>query len=198
MAAVTLFKEKRFEDVTMIDIAKKAAVSKGTLYVYFLTKEAIFLDHAKDQIHLFFNGLNQHLDSCDNTGEISEVVSAINKAYTQSIDMIRTLSVLHTVLENNAGFDRALKFRTELIPLIENTGLLFEKYLDFLKQGEGKRLILTIHGISLGFHQLSNPTEVIKKVQQAPNMDLYDFDFKTALLNTVDLLLTGMETRAKS
>jgi len=48
MAAVTLFKEKRFEDVTMIDIAKKAAVSKGTLYVYFLTKEAIFLDHAKD------------------------------------------------------------------------------------------------------------------------------------------------------
>ena len=41
-AALELFSEKGFSATRMIDIAKKAGISKGTLYLYFENKEAVF------------------------------------------------------------------------------------------------------------------------------------------------------------
>lgn len=41
-AALDLFTEKGFSATRMVDIAKKAGVSKGTLYLYFESKELIF------------------------------------------------------------------------------------------------------------------------------------------------------------
>ena len=41
-AALDLFTEKGFSSTRMVDIAKKAGISKGTLYLYFDSKEIIF------------------------------------------------------------------------------------------------------------------------------------------------------------
>ena len=180
----------------MVSIAKKANVSKGTLYVYFLTKEALFLDYAKHEIEQFFERLNFYLTQKVQSSGIENVTHALKQAYSDSEDMIRLLSILHNVLESNAGFEKALDFRQSLLPLLETAGQHCEQQLSFIPSGEGKRLLLTIHGISLGLHQLSNPSDTIKKVEQQANMSLYQFDFKTALLTTVDLLLAGMEVRA--
>ena len=180
----------------MVDIAQQAKVSKGTLYVYFLTKEALFLDYAKQEIELFFARLNHYLANQNQGTGIANVVNALKQAYSDSEDMIRLLSVLHSVLESNSGFEKALAFRQSLLPLLETAGQHCEQHLSFIKEGEGKRLLLTIHGISLGLQQLANPTDTIKKVEQPPGMSLYQFEFKTALLSTVDFLLAGMEVRA--
>jgi len=180
----------------MVDIAQQANVSKGTLYVYFLTKEALFLDYAKQEIELFFERLNYYLTHQQQTGIVS-VVNALKQAYSDSEEMIRLLSVLHSVLESNAGFEKVLAFRQSLLPLLETAGQHCEQHLSFIKKGEGKRLLLTIHGIALGLQQLSNPTQTIKEVEQHPSMSLYQYDFITALLSTVDFLLAGMEARAE-
>lgn len=41
-AALELFAEKGFSSTRMVDVAKKAGISKGTLYLYFDSKEKIF------------------------------------------------------------------------------------------------------------------------------------------------------------
>ncbi len=49
-AALQLFTEKGFSATRMIDVAKAAGISKGTLYLYFESKEAIFRDVVKQRI----------------------------------------------------------------------------------------------------------------------------------------------------
>lgn len=49
-AALELFAEKGFSSVRMTDVAKQAGISKGTLYLYFDSKEAIFLELVKTVI----------------------------------------------------------------------------------------------------------------------------------------------------
>ena len=44
-AALTLFVEKGFAATRLDDVAARAGVSKGTLYLYFDSKEALVLDH---------------------------------------------------------------------------------------------------------------------------------------------------------
>lgn len=49
-AALELFTEKGFNATRMVDIAKKANVSKGTLYLYFKSKEIIFQELVRTMI----------------------------------------------------------------------------------------------------------------------------------------------------
>lgn len=49
-AALDLFTNKGFSSTRMVDIAKKAGVSKGTLYLYFDSKELIFQEMVKTMI----------------------------------------------------------------------------------------------------------------------------------------------------
>jgi len=48
-AALQLFTRKGFHGTTVRDIAKKAGVSMGKLYIYYDTKEEIFIDLVHDQ-----------------------------------------------------------------------------------------------------------------------------------------------------
>ena len=49
-AALALFTEKGFSATRMIDVAKAAGISKGTLYLYFENKEAMFRDVVQQRI----------------------------------------------------------------------------------------------------------------------------------------------------
>jgi len=49
-AALQLFTEKGFSATRMMDVAKAAGISKGTLYLYFSNKEAIFKEVVQQRI----------------------------------------------------------------------------------------------------------------------------------------------------
>lgn len=49
-AAMVLFSERGFQDTTVIDIARAAGVSRGTVFNYFPYKEAILIDHLAQQL----------------------------------------------------------------------------------------------------------------------------------------------------
>jgi AcrR family transcriptional regulator len=49
-AAMTLFEKKGFQETTIVDIAKAAKVSRGTVFNYFAYKEAILIEHLASKI----------------------------------------------------------------------------------------------------------------------------------------------------
>ncbi|KUO60290.1 MAG: TetR family transcriptional regulator [Gracilibacter sp. BRH_c7a] len=49
-SAVTLFREKGFQETSMEEISEKADISKGTLYNYFQDKESILIAHFQSSI----------------------------------------------------------------------------------------------------------------------------------------------------
>lgn len=196
-AAATLFEQRRYEQITMDDIAKIAGVSKGTLYVYFRTKESIFLEQARQKIDLFFGHLLEDLQSHQSPIGVDGIVNALARAYKNSEGMTKLLSVLHQVLEYKAGFDCALAFRQALLPLLKRAGEECERHLWFIAKGNGQRLLLSIHAMSLGIQQLAEPSPDMKRVEEQPGMELYRFDFGPSFLTMLDCLLIGMETRAR-
>ena len=197
VAARELFENRRYEEVTMLDIAHHCGVSKGTLYVYYKTKEALFLSYAKSEIDHFFGRLFTSLNSQSESAGVAGVVNALGSAYGESKALIRLLSILHSVLESNVDFDTALAFRQSLLPFLEQTGEECERLLAFLKPGHGQKLLLTFHAIALGFQLLANPSSVIKDVEKQEGMDIYSFDFESSFLTTIETFLIGMEVRAK-
>lgn len=192
-AAARLFESNRFRELTMTDIAKECGVSKGTLYVYFDTKESLFLSYAKQEIDEFFERLLNALSSHQKPSSVDVVVNAIGFAYAQRKPLIRLFAMLHRVLESNVELERVVEFRRSLLPYMDQVGRELEEHLPFIVEGSGSRLLLTIHCMALGFQQLAEPAPVLRQALIQPGMEVFQFDFESSLMTVLTRYLKGME-----
>src|SRR6266700_3883993 len=76
--ARAVFLAQGFDAASMSDIARKAGVSKGTLYVYFDSKEALFQAIAHEQCHAQAEQIFA-LDHEDN--DVEHVLSKLGSAF---------------------------------------------------------------------------------------------------------------------
>lgn len=196
-AARSLYSNRRYDEVTMASIAKAAGVGKGTVFFYFGTKESLFLGFARLEIEAFFEALENNLAAYPTDSGRQAVVEALGATVDTRPEMVRLLGLVHVVLEQNVTFEAALEFRRALIPLLARVGAQWERHLAFLSQGGGARLLLRVHAMALGFAQLADPSPTLREVQAQPGMELYDFDFRNAFLDSVELVLRGAQERAR-
>ena len=56
-AALKLFAEKSFHEVTVDEIADRVGLSKGTLYLYFKNKDDLFVSIIQEKTQIFYNHL---------------------------------------------------------------------------------------------------------------------------------------------
>jgi len=122
-AALELFTEKGFSSTRMIDVARKAGISKGTLYLYFESKENIFQALVKTVL----------------SPMVDEAETAFKQFEGSSADLIREfvagwwaniwhspLSAIPKLIFSEAGnFPEMAEFYTETI--VKRVRGLFEK-----------------------------------------------------------------------
>src|SRR5712671_7375312 len=77
--ARAVFLAQGFDAASMNDIARKAGVSKGTLYVYFDSKEALFVAITDEQCHKQAESVFE-LDEADR--DVAGVLTRLGNAFT--------------------------------------------------------------------------------------------------------------------
>lgn len=91
--AAKLFSDKSFHDVTMDEIAEQVGVAKGTLYLYFSSKENLYLqilEHTFDSIESL---LETEVAKSDSAPEkLKKVLGIIIRFYRENIDVLKILS----------------------------------------------------------------------------------------------------------
>lgn len=68
-AAVEVFAEKGFRQARVSDIARKAGVADGTIYLYFKNKEDILLSIFEEKMDILLVGLGAELDGIDDPAD---------------------------------------------------------------------------------------------------------------------------------
>lgn len=70
--AVVLMKTKDFQDITIEEICRKAEISVGAFYHYFLSKNDFLIEMYSRADHYFLNEVGQHLTSLKSPDKIVE------------------------------------------------------------------------------------------------------------------------------
>jgi len=92
-AAAKLFSQKSYHDVTMDDIAEKVGVAKGTIYLYFDSKEKLYLEIMEDTYEEIESILEKETAKSDPAPvKLKKVLGLIFKFYLQNLDVLRILS----------------------------------------------------------------------------------------------------------
>jgi AcrR family transcriptional regulator len=114
-AALEIWSEgTTFSAFNMAEVAERAGLAKGTIYLYFATKESLLLCLLAEQLWGWFDEFDARLDSGGGTWTAQRVAHLWATTMQAREPLMRLLSLLETILEHNIGYDDALAFKLTL------------------------------------------------------------------------------------
>lgn len=189
-------REPSFSAFTMAALAEQAGLAKGTLYLYFRTKEELFLALLESGFDAWFDVVDARLDEGSGQWTPEDAAEVVVRSLRGRETLARLLSIQPTIVEHNVEYEAALRFKRGVMLRAEATGRRLEARLAFLRPGEGARLLVHLHALVIGVWQLAEPSPVIRRVMQAPELASARVDFDEDLRFLLAALLRGMQAGA--
>lgn len=196
-AAVRLFARLGYADVKMADVADAAGLAKGTVFLYFPTKEALFLALLEEELFAWFAALDATLQGEGGRWSGPRVARLVATSAAERDVLTRLLTLWQTVLEYNVTADQVRPFKVRLLAQLGRTGALLEGRLPFLAAGEGAQLLLHIAAIVTGLRQMADVAPAVREVFDAEPARFAPLavDFGAELARVLTHQLRGLEAR---
>lgn len=188
-------RDPRFAAFTMAALAKEAGLAKGTLYLYFRTKEELFLALLERLFGEWFDDVDGRL-ARGKTWSGDTVAALLAASAAERPTLVWLLAIQGSILEENVDADAALAFKTRVMGRTGETGAAIEARLAWLAEGGGARLLVRLHALVVGLWQMAEPAAVIRGVLDDPALAAARVDFARELGHVLRLLLVGMEDEA--
>jgi AcrR family transcriptional regulator len=196
-AAERLFSEQRFSEVHMARLAQEIGLAKGTLYLYFPTKESLFLAVVHRSFDAWFAAIAERLSHhafIDPDALAGELTDALGERPR----LIRLLALLHSVLEQNITEEDAVAFKAFLARKISRAGIELERLIPMLEPGQGARLLLHVHALVVGIGQVSDPSPAVKRALERPELQHLRMNFQSELCVALAALFRGFGATLKA
>lgn len=191
-----LFRE-RGELPLVADIASAAGLAKGTVYLYFSTKEEIFIALLEDHFQALYGALFDLLPTLPAQGDAA--AQAFAAAYCTLIrhdcTLLQLAVLVNTVLERNLPVEPTRRFKSILADGLHRAGALLAHRLPPAQTNAGAALLLQTYGLTIGLWQaLDHPSGLAALIALEPGLRVLARDFHGELTQAVERLWRGALT----
>lgn len=193
-AAARLFRDSDYEAITVAEVAEEAGTAKGTVYLYFGTKEELFLAATLAELEGWLDVLDARLDALRRPAP-QDVARVFSETLSGRRDLLRLAAILHPVLERNAGHAEIVGFKRAVLQRVAATGARFERTVPSLAAGEGARFLLGIYALLIGLWQVTVPGPAVARALEEPALRPMRLDFHQELAELLPALLAGLAAR---
>jgi AcrR family transcriptional regulator len=187
-AARQLFDGGNLVQVTMAGIAAEAGVAKGTAYLYFPTKEALFLDLLLEELDGWAKELGPAIPS--SAGPVA-TADAFARTLAARPTLVRLLGYLHNTLEPGADAESLVAFKQRLLTTLFVAAPKLEAALGPGAEGKGVRLFLHAHALVVGIGEMATAPPALWDLLATPPWDAFDVDFEEELREALRALFSG-------
>lgn len=178
------------------DIASAAGLAKGTVYLYFRTKEEIFVALLEDSFDQLFAALGPLLARLPlERGEGARAFAVAYGALVRgSGDLLKLAALANTVLEKNLPLEPLQRFKRNLADGISAAGAVLDRRIGSHPPGWGATLLLQTYGLTLGLWQALEFPPALRAVVRQLALDVLDRDFHAELEVAVERLWSAALT----
>lgn len=196
---LNLFAKSDYEHVSMAQVAECAGMAKGTVFLYFKTKEELFLGITYQAFEKWFDDLDAILLATKpSQSAIPRMMNNLKKEFQKHKQLVRLIAFSHIILEHNVSYDCARAYKFMLVRRLHHTGQLMEKTIPFLTKGQGNKLLQWMYALVIGFGHMAEPSPIIKKVyENEPILSDYLVDFNLHFFDALQSVLTGWQAQSK-
>ncbi len=181
-AAAALLARHPLEDISMDQIARRAGVAKGTLYIYFATREELFLEIHRQDYEAWFKEFAADLRTCPDEMDAAVLARRVTEALRQAERFVQLLAVVSVLLEKNVSFESALAFKSTVRAGVLEAAPELARVLNLSRLEEAFVILFHFHGLVTGLRVHTSPTKIVQRVfDSSAEFDLFRGDFYVIL-----------------
>lgn len=189
-AAKALFQEAEFKDIKIADVAHQAGVSKGSVFVYFGSKEELFINLTIQEFGAWSDTFTALLPV--EPMDTEALLTLLEKSFLANSTLIRLLAISNTILEQNISFEQAVSYKAYFHERLLLMGAVLERSAAGLPRSGGAKFLIYCFALISGLYRMANPPVVIRQVLNGHTYPLFEIDFNTYFLEMLRLILKGM------
>jgi len=195
--ADALFREKDYDEIRMSDLSAGLGLAKGTLYLYFPSKEALFFALLDERLGALIAKLDGWLTEGTVAVTVESLAEGIASAVAADPVLPRLLAAMHPVLERKLPFAEALAFKKRLAATLAASGESLARALPPLESADGRAFLLYIYAQMVGLVSLTDLSPFVRRIAAEPGLEVFKLDFKIALRESARALLAGLVESAR-
>jgi AcrR family transcriptional regulator len=192
-AAEALLHRNPAADFTVEALARRAGLAKGTVYLYFGSREEVLLALHEKQIHELFDVLERTLAAPG--ADAGSVVRAGLEHHASHPEFYPLAGNCRAMLDSNVRESAAVAFRAGLAQRIAAIGERIEALYPGLQRGEGAALLMNSYALIIGLWQQADTPRVLRRSMKRPEMAIYRIDFGRQLESALLDLWQSAERR---
>lgn len=187
-----LCRERPYESIRMADLAADLGLAKGTLYLYFPSKESLFLALLSERLDAALTKVFASLDKRRPHADVDGIAREIGAALAADLALPRLLSIVHSVLEKKVPYEEAVAFKRKLALILESAGVELSRFMPALAQETATRFFLFLYANIVGLVQLTDISSFMEKVGGEPGLEVFKLHFEDCLRDSARFLLLGL------
>jgi AcrR family transcriptional regulator len=188
-ATAELLERWSYADITMDRIAKRVGVAKGTLYLYFRTKEALFLALYEDLLGAWYAELQALANHGAATVEPAAAARVIVSTLAARPTLIHLHGLLHSTLGHNIDFETTLAFRRRQHVKISTLASALARRIDNLSDSRALRLLIQLEAVVGGLSWAAFPPSPLQRAFDDPDLKDFQIHFEHELREILTALL---------
>lgn len=194
-AAEALLRRDPSATFAVEQIARRAALAKGTVYLYFGSREEVLLAVHEKQTHELFDVVERALSAPEAHGR--RVVEAGLAYLGEHPEFYPLAGNCRGMLDTNVGTGAALAFKAGIASRLQPLGARIEAIFPGLREGEGVALLTNCYALIIGLWQQADPPRCLRKVLHRPELAMFRIDFEAQLVAALLDLWDGVERRSR-
>lgn len=199
--AYELYLESNFTELKMIDIARSAGVSKGTLFNYFKTKEILFMEMLfREYDKRIFQLEERILSYHEMTYNEFKVffLKEMEELLEPSSAYIRLNAIKNSILEKNIDYETAMKDKVNLHHQMMRISKLLSERVAILTPEDVLDLYVVQNVIIIGYYNMTQMPDDLKKMIDDHGLEGFAIDYSRSSLRTMETYLEGLYNRKKN
>jgi AcrR family transcriptional regulator len=194
-AAAALLRRDPSATFSVEELAHRAGLAKGTVYLYFRTREEVLLALHERQSHELFDVVQRALAASDSHGRrVVEDGLVYLRAHPEFYPVAGNCRYM---LDTNISTEAALAFKVGIAKRLDSLGRRIEQLYPGLVPGEGVALLTNCYSMIIGLWQLTDPPLSLRKVMHRPEMAIFRVDFEKQLVAALFDLWDSAERRSR-
>jgi AcrR family transcriptional regulator len=189
-AVEALFLDHPDRMASVAEVATAAGVAKGTVYLYFPSKEEMLLALHERHVALYFDALMALLEASRRAG-FDEVWTVTRDRLIRVPGYLALTSRCFGLMDRDIPTEAAIAFKIRVGQLLTAAGAALERHFPALRKGQGVALLQHSYGLIVGLWQLLHPIERFDTEMQRAELAMFRRDYEREVEQALRSLWSG-------
>lgn len=188
-AALAIFSLNSGKMPSVSEIARQAKLAKGTIYLYFKTREEIFLSLLTEKFNNWIDEVFATLSSPK--VEMKAVIESICHYIERDPVTLLLASTSSSILEQNIATEKVFQFKESLFSNLGKTAKILSQHFPELSNKRATLLLLQGYSLILGLWQISSSPTPVHEMLQKTGFKKLRLDFNKEIRSALTALWRG-------